>query len=164
MRDGGLGDFVFFQKYFNDFRDFLENKWNKNIFEQIDNIVIRILEGIESYEFSSFETGIIIKPSLIDRDDHIKSEFQIKGVSSIKSNINNELSKKLARKTKTGISHTDSDLVIKVDFKDSSYEIKSKPIYIYGRYTKASRTITQKQRNCTKCMGKGCYTDRKSVV
>ena len=63
----------------------------KNIFEQIDNIVIRILESIESYEFSSFETGIIIKPSLIDRDDHIKSEFQIKGVSSVKSNINNEL-------------------------------------------------------------------------
>jgi len=130
----------------------------KNIFEEIDNIVIRILESIESYEFSSFETGIIIKPSLIDRDDHIKSEFQIKGVSSVKSNINNELSKKLARKTKTGISHTDSDLVIKVDFKDSSYEIKSKPIYIYGRYTKASRTITQKQYNCTKCLGKGCYT------
>ena len=39
-----------------------------------------------------------------------------------------------------------------------SGKIKSKPIYIYGRYTKASRTITQKQRNCTKCLGRGCYT------
>ena len=130
----------------------------KNIFEQIDNIVIRILESVSSYEFSNFETGIIIKPSLIDRDDHIKSEFQIKGVGSVKSNINHELSKKLARKTKTKINHVDSDLAIKVNFKDSSYEIKSKPIYIYGRYTKQSRTLTQKQRNCTNCLGNGCHT------
>jgi len=130
----------------------------KNIFEQIDNIVIRILESISSYEFSTFETGSIIKPSLIDRDDYIKSEFQIKGVSNVKSNINHELSKKLARKTKAMINHVNPDLLIKVNFRDSSYEIKSKPIYIYGRYTKKSRTLTQKQHDCTNCLGIGCHT------
>ena len=130
----------------------------KNIFEQIDDFVVRILESISSYEFSSFETGIIIKPSLIDRDDHIKSKFQLKGVNSIKSNINHELSKRLARKTKAKIDHVDSDLTIKVNFKDDLFEIKSKPIYIYGRYTKKSRTLAQKQSNCMNCLGKGCRT------
>ena len=66
---------------------------------------------IAPYEFSSFETGIIIKPSLIDRDDQIKSQFQIKGVNSIKSSLNNEIAKKLSRKTKTKIKHRNPDSV-----------------------------------------------------
>ena len=129
----------------------------KNIFQQIDGMVVRILENISSYEFSNFETGVIIKPSLIDKDDHIKSKFQIKGVSSIKANVNHELSKQLIRKTRSKINHTNSDLIIKVNFKDDSYEIHTKPLFIYGRYIKKSRTLIQKQHNCVSCHGKGCY-------
>ena len=55
----------------------------KNIFEGLDNISKRIFQSTSHYEFASFETGIIIKPSLIDRDDHIKSKFQIKGVPTL---------------------------------------------------------------------------------
>ena len=80
-------------------------------------MVVRILENISSYEFSNFETGIIVKPSLIDKDDHIKSKFQIKGVSSIKANVNHELSKRLIRKTGSKINHINSDLIIKVNFR-----------------------------------------------
>jgi len=129
----------------------------KNIFEKIDGVILRISENLSSYEFSNFETGVIIKPSIIDRDDHIKSQFEIRGISSIKSNVNHELSKRVAQKTKTGINHLDPDISIKVNFKDNSYEIKSKPIYLYGRYIKKSRKITQKQQNCRNCHGKGCY-------
>ena len=130
----------------------------KNIFQQIDGMVVRILENISSYEFSNFETGIIIKPSLIDKDDYIKSKFQIKGVSSIKANVNHELSKRLIRKTGSKINHINSDLIIKVNFKDDSYEIHTKPFFIYGRYIKKSRTLIQKQHNCVSCHGKGCYS------
>ena len=129
----------------------------KNIFEGLDNISKRIFQSTSHYEFASFETGIIIKPSLIDRDDHIKSKFQIKGVSSIKTSINHELSKKLSRKTGAKINHVDSDLAIKVNFKNDSYEIKAKPIYIYGRYKKKSRTFVQKPHYCTNCLGRGCH-------
>ena len=127
-----------------------------NIFQQIDDLVARIFVSISFYEFSNFETGIILKPSLIDRDDHIKSEFQIKGNGSIKASINNEISKKLTHKTKLKIKHRNSDLVITINFKTDSYEIYSKPLYIYGRYIKKSRTLVQKQHNCTNCLGTGC--------
>ena len=130
----------------------------KNLFQQIDGIVTRILQSISSYEFSNFETGIIIKPSLIDKDDHIKSKFQIKGVSSIKTNVNHELSKQIIRKTGSKINHINSDLTIKVNFKDDSYEIHTKPLFIYGRYIKKSRTLIQKQCSCVNCHGKGCYS------
>ena len=129
----------------------------KNIFQKIDEIIRRILIEVSSYEFSNFETGITVKPSLIDKDDHVKSQFQIKGVNSIKSSINNEIAKKLIRKTKTKIKHRNSDLTIKINLKDDSYEVTSKPVFIYGRYIKKTRTLAQKQRDCSNCSGKGCY-------
>jgi tRNA pseudouridine synthase 10 len=113
---------------------------------------------VSSYEFSNFETGIIVKPSVIDRDDYLKSEFQIKGVNSIKASVNRELSKKLTRKIKSEIRHKNSDLIITVNFKDDSYEVYSKPLFIYGRYIKKSRILTQKRYNCTNCFGKGCHS------
>ena len=129
----------------------------KDIFQKVDDIVGKALMEIAPYEFSSFETGIIIKPSLIDRDDQIKSQFQIKGVNSIKSSLNNEIAKKLSRKTKTKIKHRNPDLTIKINLKDDSYEINSKPMFVYGRYIKKIRTLAQKQRNCNNCAGKGCH-------
>ncbi len=130
----------------------------KNIFQQLANISTRIVEGVSSYEFSNFETGIIVKPSVIDRDDYLKSEFQIKGVNSIKASVNRELSKKLTRKIKSELRHKNSDLIITVNFKDDSYEVYSKPLFIYGRYIKKSRILTQKRYNCTNCFGKGCHS------
>ena len=130
----------------------------KNIFQQLDCMLPRILDSISSYEFSYFETGVILKPSLTDKDDYIKSKFQLKGISSIKTNVNHELSKKLIRKTGAKINHINSDLIIKVNFKDDSYEIHSRPFNIYGRYIKKSRMLVQKQRKCIKCHGKGCYS------
>ena len=129
----------------------------KNIFEQSDNIITRILDAVSLYDFTTFELGIVLKPSVLDRDDHIKSQFQIKGVSSIKADINHQLSKVFSHKTNTKISHIDPDLIIQINMKDDSYEIYSKPTFIYGRYIKNIRTLTQKQRKCNNCSGKGCH-------
>jgi len=130
----------------------------KNIFRQVDELVRRVFEDVSSYEFSNFETGSVLKSSLIDKDDYIKSEFQIKGVSSIKTNLNNVIAKKLAFKTKRKINHKNPDLTIKINFKDDSYEIHSKSLIIYGRYIKKSRELVQKQHSCRNCSGKGCYS------
>ena len=119
----------------------------KNIFQHLDDIVNRIFTTVSSYEFSDFDTGVMLKHSLSDRDDLIKSEFKIKGVSSIKTNINHEIAKKISRKIKKKLSHSNADLIITVNLKDNSYEIYSKPIFIYGRYIKKTRLLAQKQRN-----------------
>ena len=129
----------------------------KNIFQQVDEIVSRIFDTISSYEFTDFETGLVLKPSIMDRDDRLKSEFQIKGAAGIKTYLNNVIAKKLASKTQTKINHKNSQLTIKINLKDSSFDIHSKSIFIYGRYTKKSRILAQKQASCKNCSRKGCY-------
>ena len=62
-----------------------------------------MLESTSKYGFSSFVVGTIIKPSIIDRDDYIRSKFRLRGIDSVKTDITHELSKQFSRKTKNGV-------------------------------------------------------------
>jgi len=127
----------------------------KNIFRNLEYYIMKIFEITKCYEFSTFSVGLIIKPSMVDRDDDIRSKFKLIGSYSIKYNLNNEISKLFSRKTKLK-THKSPDLVITLDFKQNTIETRSKTIYIYGKYVKKSRNIQQKQIVCMKCGGVGC--------
>tara|TARA_B100000029_G_scaffold514519_1_gene617686 strand:+ start:2123 stop:3295 length:1173 start_codon:yes stop_codon:yes gene_type:complete len=130
----------------------------KNIFEKLDDMVDHMIENSTSYQFSSFLIGSVLKPSITDNDDVIKSRFKIKGVMNIKSQINHELSKKFSRKTKSKMNILEPDLTIKTNFKDDSCMIYSRALFVYGRYTKTKRNIQQKRKPCEHCTGKGCIS------
>ena len=49
------------------------------------------------------------------------------------------------------------DIFIKANFKDESCTIEAKPLFIYGRYNKNTRTLPQKQQLCLSCNGIGCH-------
>ncbi|MGI0068976.1 MAG: tRNA pseudouridine(54/55) synthase Pus10, partial [Nitrosopumilaceae archaeon] len=59
--------------------------------------------------------------------------------------------------TKTIVNYQNPDIVFTLDFKTEECEIKPKPVFLSGRYTKTVRGIPQKQRPCKNCGGKGCY-------
>ena len=54
-----------------------------NIFEKLNNL-----------DFKTFNLGLILKNSFLERDDLIKSKFKIKGIENIKFGIAKELQKK----------------------------------------------------------------------
>ncbi len=128
----------------------------KNLMDDLDSSVNKILEISSHYDFSSFLIGAVIKPSILDRDDQIRSKFKLRGIVSIKNDITKEMGKRFGRKTKTIVEYHNPDIVITVDFKKGQYEVKSKAIILQGRYTKNVRGIPQKQVPCTSCGGKGC--------
>src|SRR5437870_3242776 len=63
----------------------------------------------------------------------------------------------LGRIIKTIVNYQNPDIVFTLDFKNEECEIKPKPVFLSGRYTKTVRGIPQKQRPCENCGGKGCY-------
>ncbi len=129
----------------------------KNLMDDLDSSVNKILEMSSDYDFSSFLIGAVIKPSILDRDDQIRSKFKLRGIVSIKNDITKEMGKRFGRKTKTKVDYHNPDIVITVDFKKDHYEIKPKTLILQGRYTKNVRGIPQKQISCTSCIGKGCF-------
>jgi len=130
----------------------------KNLFDNLDHFLKLMLDSSFDYKFRTFSIGTIIKPSIVDRDDALKSEFKLRGIDGIKSDITKELVKLFSKKTKKIANYIDPDIIFTVNLKEPSCNLRSKPIVISGRYTKSKRGYSQKQKSCDNCSGKGCRT------
>jgi len=58
--------------------------------------------------------------------------------------------------TKKKVNFKNPDVTFTINLKNNSTEIMSKPICVFGRYTKKIRGIKQKQKLCENCEGEGC--------
>lgn len=130
----------------------------KNLFESLTQYLAKMLEISSDYEFNTFLVGAILKPSVLDRDDQIRSQFKLRGSDSVKTNITRELAKQFAKKRCKKYDPVEPDLTFTVDFKTESCSVQSKPLYVSGRYIKQTRGIPQKQKQCVNCCGKGCLS------
>ena len=129
----------------------------KDIIPNLPSIAERMLEKSSEYEFSTFVVGAILRPSITDRDDNLRSKFRLRGIDSVKTSITQQLAKKFAKKSKTKIDFLYPELTFTFNFKNDSCEIQSRSLIFQGRYLKKSRGLPQKQTSCTNCKGKGCY-------
>ena len=128
----------------------------KNIFSNIDLYVKMMQDTSFGYEFSTFTVGAILKQSTIERDDKLRSKFHLRGIDGIKTAITKELGKKFVRKTKKRIDHLSPDITFTINFKTEQCNVKTKPIFLYGKYIKDKRGLPQKEESCQDCKGKGC--------
>ncbi|WP_428326601.1 tRNA pseudouridine(54/55) synthase Pus10 [Nitrosopumilus sp.] len=128
----------------------------KNLFENLNYFLNMMLDTVSPYSYSSFSVGAIIKPSIIDRDDAIRSKYKLKGIDGIKTDITKELVKLFSKKTKKTFDYLDPEIVFTVNLKNESCDIRSKSLTLSGRYVKSIRGFSQKQKSCSNCSGKGC--------
>ena len=128
----------------------------KNIFSNIDLYVKMMQDTSFGYKFSTFTVGAILKQSIIERDDKLRSIFQLRGIDGIKTAITKQLGKKFVMKTKKQIDHLSPDTTFTINFKTEQCNVKTKPIFLYGRYLKDKRGLSQKEESCRDCKGKGC--------
>ena len=129
----------------------------KNLFGTLDHMIGNILKKTSDFDFKTFHLGVTLKPSFLERDDFIKSKFKIKGIENLKFSIAKELTKKISKRTNTKRVFNDPDLFIEANFKDESCRLRAKHIFVYGRYNKKIRNLTQKQELCKSCNGIGCH-------
>jgi len=130
----------------------------RNLFDNLNHFLKMMIDVSSNYSFSTFSVGAMIKPSIIDRDDFIRSKYRLKGIDGIKTDVSRELRKSFSRKTKKNIDFLDSDVTFTINLKDESCQLRSKSISFSGRYVKTLRGISQKQKSCSNCSGKGCRT------
>ena len=128
----------------------------KNLFDNLNHFLKLMLDTSADYSFKTFSVGSMIKPSIVDRDDFIRSLYKLKGIDSIKADITKELGKLYSKKTKKIINRLDPDITFTINLKDELCELRSKFITLSGRYVKLERGFSQKQKSCNNCLGKGC--------
>ncbi|MBT6083343.1 MAG: pseudouridine synthase [Nitrosopumilus sp.] len=130
----------------------------KNLFDNLNYFLKIMLDSTSNYFYDTFSVGAIIKPSIVDRDDFIRSQYKLMGIDSIKSDITKELGKSFSKTTKKNIDFLDPEIAFLINFKDETCTLRSKSIILSGRYLKTLRGIPQKQKSCMNCNGKGCRT------
>ncbi len=128
----------------------------KNLFSFSDSYVRLMQDSSIGYEFSSFLVGSILKRSIIERDDKVRSKFHLRGTDGIKTGITRELGKKFARKTNTNLDYLLPDITFTMNFRTEQCQVKTRSLFLYGRYLKKNRGLPQKQGSCQDCNGKGC--------
>lgn len=128
----------------------------KDLLDNLDPYVQLMLEKSTEFNFKTFSIGVILKPSIIDRDDYIRSKYKFKGIDSVKNDITKILAKKFSRQTKQKLDTLNSDITLTINTKNSFCDIRSKSLFFTAKYKKHTRGIPQKQKSCSNCTGKGC--------
>jgi tRNA pseudouridine synthase 10 len=130
----------------------------KDLFDNLNYFLKMMIDSTSDYSYRTFGIGTTVKPSIIDRDDYIRSQYKLTGTDSVKTDITKELSKSFSKKTKKVLAFSDPEIHFLINFKNESCQLHSKSITFSGRYVKTVRGITQKQKSCINCNGDGCRT------
>ncbi len=129
----------------------------RGLLDSIRDMLTIMREKSDGYEFETFVVGATIKPSIMDRDDRVRSAYRLQGADGVKAGLTKELGRRFARMTGGRHDMHEPEISLTMQPAESYCEIRSKPVVIYGRYIKHKRGTPQKQDACTSCLGSGCY-------
>jgi len=127
----------------------------ENMMEKIDVFKELILKKLDEWGYATFLVGTKMPEVIIDREENLRAEYQIKYGESIKAELNREIGKRMGGRGKE-VDFESPDIVAVINPATQEVEINVNPIFIYGRYRKLKRGISQTRWICWNCEGKGC--------
>ncbi|MCE2498585.1 MAG: hypothetical protein J4F28_06310 [Nitrosopumilaceae archaeon] len=128
----------------------------RGLFDSLPDMLDLMETTVAEYEFDTFAVGATIKPSVLDRDDHVRSAYRLQGSDCVKTGLVRELGSRFARMTRRRQDRHEPEVLIKVQPADRYCEVNPKPVAVFGTYLKQKRGVPQKQEACTSCLGRGC--------
>ena len=125
-------------------------------FEGIGALTDEIAQKLKKLHFNTFLVGIKISPTIVDKEDEVKSKLGISWGEEIRNEFSREIGKAISKKTEKRVDHRNPEVFIFVDpFKDS-FQIQMNPVYLVGWYRKLVTGIQQRAWICKTCNGLGC--------
>ncbi len=125
-------------------------------FEALPQLVDKVTENLEDYEYTTFLIGIKLPIEVEERADEFKAEFEIKYGESIRNEFSREIGKKVSVTVEKEVDYKAPDMVVLVNPFTGHVKPRANPLYIAGRYRKLVRGIPQSKWLCKECHGKGC--------
>ncbi len=123
--------------------------------KSINTMVNEAMNKLRGIEFRSLKAAVILPPTIIEREDRIRARYNPPYMESVKLTLIKWLDLVLSSEIGAEVSN-EPDVLITFDFSKKNVFLKVSPIFIYGRYRKLKRGISQSRRKCPYCGGKGC--------
>jgi len=134
-----------------------------NAFEKVGEFAEQIAERMSEYEFETFNVGSRVWGSLRALQEHLS----LKGIEyEVKQRFNAMLARAIEERTGKRRS-LNPDITVLFDLETFTFDLQIKPVFIFGRYLKRVRNISQTRWLCGYCNGEGCefcsFTGKKYV-
>ena len=117
------------------------------------NKAARALDGLE---YSTFLVGTRMSGLLAENEELLLADGGSSHAEPFKSELNREVGKLIAARTKKSVSFDRPDVVVHLNLERGEVELQLASLFIYGRYRKLVRGIPQTRWPCRVCHGKGC--------
>ncbi len=121
-----------------------------------EDVVSRMLEEIKDYEFNTYLIGCKLEGSVKALEYYLMEEYGVEENNTIKIEFNREVGKSLGTMVQKSYSPQKPDITIVYNLETGGIEFEVRSLYIYGRYLKRVRDISQTTWLCRSCEGKGC--------
>lgn len=115
----------------------------ENVFKDLDEFTKKTVETLSKYEFTTFLTGIKIPSMIEDKEDSLRAEFGIIWGESIKNEFSREIGKNTAKLMDKQVDYKKPDVVIVIEPFAKKIMVQVNPLFIYGRYRKFVRELSQ---------------------
>ncbi|RLF46371.1 MAG: tRNA pseudouridine(54/55) synthase Pus10, partial [Thermoplasmata archaeon] len=103
-----------------------------------------------------FMIGSKIDDEIIEKEEKIVNELNLKDITPLKVWINSEIGKRISEKMRRYVSFDNPDITAVIDTRFNHVELQISSLFLYGRYIKKVRGIPQTKWPCRVCRGKGC--------
>lgn len=134
-----------------------------NAFDRVEEFAEEIVKKMSEYEFETFNVGSRVWGSLKALQEYLS----LKGIEyEVKQRFNLMLAKAIEERTGKRRS-LNPDITVLFDLETFTFELQIRPVFIFGRYLKRVRNISQTRWLCGYCNGEGCevcnFTGKKYV-
>lgn len=116
----------------------------KGAMDHLDTILGIIHDTVSAYDYDTFSLGAILKPSVLDRDDYVRSCLRAQGSDPIKSVMAGDLAKMLACRTGRTHDRNNPDIAVLIDTRHNICEVRSRHVMVQARYIKNVRGLPQR--------------------
>ena len=129
------------------------------ISSDLGGITKKVISRLSGFEFKTFSVGLMLPHGVQEREDTLRSALKIRGGKTVKSELSGRLAAAVVKGMRGGkrVDRLHPDATVLVDIGAQSVVVSSKPLFLYGRYTKP-RGVAQRMLFCEGCDGRGCET------
>jgi tRNA pseudouridine synthase 10 len=115
-----------------------------------------VIHALQGWEYGSILIGTRVDPSIIEKEEQLRSLLKVNTGEPIKAELNREIGKTVSSRLDTPVDFESPDIVAIVQIPGYHVDLEVHSLFIYGRYRKLKRGIPQTHWPCRNCDGKGC--------
>jgi tRNA pseudouridine synthase 10 len=128
----------------------------QGVMDELHKPAEAVIKALQGWEAKSILIGTRVNPTIIEKEEQLRSELQIDTGEPIKAELNREIGKLVTTQLNLLVDFEAPDIVALTRIPEYEIELEVHSLFLYGRYQKFVRGIPQTRWPCRECRGKGC--------